>query len=206
MAKSIFEQCTNVLKYESKTQKMVYERTLAVSMVALAVVALLFINIHFAEAHLIGSDVITKKVENYEVRFQPFPTYPQPERPTTLGFSILDQQGYNVWNVEASVKVQKDDATIVASPKTKYEISDFYTEYVFPEEGTYKVILEADIPEVLPSGSEMKTVRADFELVVGQVGLNTPALIALVGVIIGTVVVAILIKRRTTGTKDVRRR
>jgi hypothetical protein len=162
----------------------VYAQSLKVSVAVLAVTALLFVNIDFAEAHLIGSDVITKKVENYEVRFQAFPLYPSPERPTTLGFSILDQQGNNIWNVEAGVNIQKDGSTIFTSQKIKHEISDFYIEYMFPEEGIYQVILEANIPE------ESKIVKADFALMIGQKTDSELTKIMLAGGSIGAVAVA----------------
>ncbi|MFQ5968948.1 MAG: hypothetical protein ACE5J2_00430 [Nitrososphaerales archaeon] len=184
---------------------MLYSHRQRVYLAIFLVVVLLFINIDFAEAHLIGSGVITKRVENYEVRFQILPLSLSAEQPATLGFSILDEQGSNVWNLEASVKVQKDGDTIFTSPKARYEISDFYIEYIFPEEGRYQVMLDADIAD------EPKTVRADFGVIVGEdtgssglslisMGMIGAGVVALISLgIIG--VVSLFLKRRAKGTK-----
>jgi hypothetical protein len=162
----------------------------------LVVAAIMIINIDFASAHIVGSNVITKMVGKYEVRFQAFPLYPNTERPTSLGFSVLDQQGYNVWNMEATVKLEKDGNTIFTSPKTKYEISDMYVEYTFPENGNYQVALEAIIPD------EPEAVIVDFELTVGQ---DTDPfgylVIILTGSIVGGVVGGLFLVKRTRGKK-----
>lgn len=165
----------------------------------LVLTVLLVIDIDFAAGHLIGSNVVTKIVGKYEVRFQAFPLYPNTERPTTLGFSVLDSQGYNVWNMEADVKVQKDGNMVFASPKTKHEISDFFIEYLFPEKGRYDVILEASIPE------EPQVITADFVLVIGQdVDSNGLAMIVLTGGVVGGVTGALFLMRRSKSSKGLR--
>ncbi|MGH9921194.1 MAG: hypothetical protein ACRD38_00420 [Nitrososphaerales archaeon] len=165
----------------------------------LLAVIILTIEIDLAAGHLIGGNVLTKMVGNYEVRFQAFPLYPNTERPTSLGFSVLDQQGYNVWNMEASVKVQKDGSTIFTSPKTKHEISDIFVEYVFPEKGNYLVMLEANIP------NEPDTVVADFQLIVGQDTDSFGFLfIVLTGSVVGGVTGALFLVRRAKGNKRLR--
>lgn len=162
------------------------------------IAAILIIDIDFATAHIVGSNVITKIVGKYEIRFQAFPLYPNTERPTSLGFSVLDQQGYNVWNMEANVKVQKDGNTIFTSPKTKYEISDMYVEYMFPEKGNYKVTLEANIPD------EPEAVIADFDLTVGQDSDSFGyLLIILTGSVVGGVVGGLFLVRRAKGSKGI---
>ncbi|MGH9878085.1 MAG: hypothetical protein ACRD5H_10640 [Nitrososphaerales archaeon] len=175
-------------------------RLLIKTSIAIALVAsFLFVNIDFAAAHIIGDNVTTKMVGSYEVRFQAFPLYPNTERPTSLGFSVLDQQGYNVWNMEASVKVQKDGSTIFTSPKTKHEISDIFVEYVFPEKGNYLVMLEANIP------NEPDTVVADFQLIVGQDTDSFGFLfIVLTGSVVGGVTGALFLVRRAKGNKRLR--
>jgi hypothetical protein len=162
----------------------------------LAVAALLIIETDLAAGHLIGGNVVTKTVGKYEVRFQAFPLYPSTERPTSLGFSVLDQQGYNVWNMEASVKVQKDGNTIFTSPKTKYEISDIFIEYMFPQKGSYRVTLEANIP------NEPEAMIADFELTVGQnTDSNGFVTIILTGGIVGGITGALFLMRRARSSK-----
>ncbi|MEM2760905.1 MAG: hypothetical protein QXU32_12925 [Nitrososphaerales archaeon] len=116
---------------------------------------------NFAEAHLIGTNVVTKQVGSYEVRFLMFPFAPDPEEPVLLQFSVLDENGYNIDNVQGSVKVQKADSTIYTSPKVRYVTSDFYISYTFPEKGDYKVILEIDIPNG-------QVVVADFAVKIGE--------------------------------------
>ena len=162
----------------------------------LLAVTILLIDIDFAAGHIIGTNVITKMVGNYEVRFQAFPLYPNTERPTSLGFSVLDQQGYNVWNVEASVKVQKDGNTIFTSPKMKYEISDIFVEYAFPEKGNYKVILEANIPD------EPEAMIVDFAIAVGQnTDSNGFVTIMLTGGIVGGITGALFLMRRARSSR-----
>lgn len=165
----------------------------------LVIAAILIIDIDFATAHIVGSNIITKIVGKYEVRFQAFPLYPNTERPTSLGFSVLDQQGYNVWNMEAIVKIQKDGDTVFTSPKTKYEISDMYIEYMFPEKGNYQVTLEANIPD------EPEAVIADFQVTVGQ---DTDPfgflIVILTGSAVGGVVGGVFLVRRAKGRKGLR--
>ncbi len=165
----------------------------------LVVTVLLVIDFDFAAGHLIGSNVVTKVVGKYEVRFQAFPLYPNTERPTTLGFSVLDNQGYNVWNVEANVNVQKDGNMIFTSPKTKHEISDFFVEYLFPEKGRYDVMLEASIP------GEPQVITADFVLLIGQdADSNGLAMIILTGGVVGGVTGALFLMRRAKSSKGLR--
>jgi peptide/nickel transport system substrate-binding protein len=127
-------------------------------LMSLLIAASVITNIGFAEAHLIGSGVMTKTVENYEVRFLSLPFNPVPGQPANLGFSILDEQGQNVFNISAKVAVEKDGETIYATQNKHYEISDIFMDYVFPEEGNYLAIIEAEIPD------DSKSIRADFSV------------------------------------------
>jgi hypothetical protein len=127
------------------------------------------------------------------------PLYPSPEQPATLGFSVLDQQGYNVWNIEANVKIQKDGNVIFASPKEKYEISDFYVQHAFPETGNYQVILEATIPE------QPEMLTTDFEVIIGQeTDLSGITAILLTGGVVGGITGALFLMRRAKGSKGLR--
>jgi hypothetical protein len=156
-------------------------------------------NINLVEGHLFGSDVMSKKVGNYEVKFLAFPVYPDPEEPVLLQFSVLDRENNNVWNTEASVKIMKNGDTIFTWPKIKYEISDFYMQYTFPENGQYQIMLEASIPD------EPELLRADFMLNVGRdnnSGTNEFVIYAVIGGV-AAVVAAGLFLRRVKSTRSI---
>jgi hypothetical protein len=148
---------------------------LGVCVAILAITSFLIAN-NFAEAHLIGSGVAAKTVENYEVRFLPFPIYPDPEEPVLLQFSVLDEIGNNALNVEAVIKVQKDGEIIYASPQKWYEFGDFYIQYTFPDKGNYQIILEFNTLD------KPKILAADFAMRVGEdASGNLPLLAIIVG-------------------------
>jgi hypothetical protein len=168
------------------------------SVIILIILMASIVNINSVHAHLIGMNVITKKVGDYEVRFQTLPLYPTPGQPVTLGFSVLDQQGYNIWNMEAIVKVQQDGEIIFTSPKTKYEISDFYLEYTFPDNGNYQIVLEGIIPE------QPEALTADFGIIIGQeTNFAAPNMMMIAGGIAGAGAIAgaLYFKRRGKAAK-----
>lgn len=167
----------------------------------LILIAIGLLNINLVEGHLLGSDVMSKKVGNYDVSFLSFPVYPEPEESVLLQFSVLDSENNNVWNTEASIKIMKDGDTIFTLPKTKYEISDFYMEYTFPEKGSYEVVLEASIP------NEPDLIRADFTLNVGRdinLGSSEFTLYTVIGGIAAAIVaIILLLKRRVKSTRSI---
>lgn len=162
-------------------------------LILLGVSLLIFTNANFAQAHLIGSDVITKKVGDYEVRFVPYPRSPNPGEPTILNFSVLDLEGNNVFNIEANVKILKDDVNIFTSPKVRYEFSDFSIQYVFPEKGNYHIVLEVAI-------QNESNISADFTITVSQpVNVSqSNVIVAITAIVIAVVIIVILKKSNIT--------
>jgi hypothetical protein len=171
-----------------------------VCIVILAITSFLIAS-NFAEAHLVGSGVATKKIENYEVRFLPFPVYPDPEEPVFLQFSVLDEIGNNALNVEASVKVQKDGEIIYASPQKWYEFGDFYIQYTFPDKGNYQIMLEFNTID------KPKTLAADFAMRVGDdTSGNLPFIAILLGGGTGVAGMLALFVRRAIRSHRTRRK
>ncbi len=106
--------------------------------------ALLILAAKPADAHFFGS---TKEVDGYQVIFAPYPDNPAIGENSTLNFSVL-QNGANLFNIYAAVKVQKSTGEVVLQePYRQYEISDITIQYVFTETGDYQITIEFRIPE-----------------------------------------------------------
>jgi hypothetical protein len=100
--------------------------------------------------------------------------------------------------MEAIVKVQQDGEIIFTSPKTKYEISDFYLEYTFPDNGNYQIVLEGIIPE------QPEALTADFGIIIGQeTNFAAPNMMMIAGGIAGAGAIAgaLYFKRRGKAAK-----
>ena len=96
------------------------------------------------DAHFFGA---TKEVDGFQVVFAPYPDNPAIGENSTLNFSVL-QNGANLFNIYAAVKVQKSTGEFVLQePYRQYEISDITVPYVFTEPGDYKVTIEVRIPD-----------------------------------------------------------
>ncbi len=121
-----------------------------------------FLIIHFPslDAHLYGG--VTKQVGNYDVTFQSFPTYPSPNETTTLGISILDEDGLNLFNLPTTIQIFDNDGMVVTTLENIYEFSDIYEPFVFPNTGNYRVLLEAKVPFNAPP------ISVDFNVVVTE--------------------------------------
>jgi hypothetical protein len=102
-------------------------------------------NDHMAYAHFFGA---TKKVDNYQIVFQPFPFVPfVGDNPTTLNFSILDNNNSNVNNIYAALVIKERNTGNVLGqiPYKFYEFSDITFRYPFQHVGNFVVTLEAKI-------------------------------------------------------------
>ncbi len=102
-------------------------------------------NDHMAYAHFFGA---TKKVDNYEIVFQPFPFVPfVGDNSTTLNFSILDNNNSNVKNIYAALVIKERNTGNVLGqiPYKFYEFSDISFRYPFQHVGNFVVTLEAKI-------------------------------------------------------------
>jgi len=102
-------------------------------------------NDHMAYAHFFGA---TKKVDNYQIVFQPFPFVPfVGDNSTTLNFSILDNNNSNVNNIYAALVIKERNTGNVLGqiPYKFYEFSDISFRYPFQHVGNFVVTLEAKI-------------------------------------------------------------
>lgn len=114
------------------------------------------------DGHLVGPDVVTKQVGEYEVRFQSFPPRPQPGEPATLAFSVLDRQGFNLFEMRASVELVKEGETVFEWEEEWYPISDIFLEYEYPEAGQYTVKFDARF------SGQSEVVLTEFPVTVGN--------------------------------------
>ncbi|HJS83068.1 MAG TPA: hypothetical protein VJ742_09575 [Nitrososphaera sp.] len=162
------------------------------TILALAVIALIF-QIGQADAHFFGE---TKQVDNYQIIFMPYPTFPVAgSNSTYLNFSFLDN-GSNIFNIySALVITQKNSETPIEQlPYRLYEFSDISIPYAFAEPGDYTVTLQTRI-----TGDEKYQavpLEATFELTVdtpNRQGIPidelmlfyvTPAAVAIAGIAI----------------------
>jgi hypothetical protein len=102
-------------------------------------------NDHMAYAHFFGA---TKKVDNYQIVFQPFPFVPfVGDNSTTLNFSVLDNNNSNVNNIYAALVIKERNTGNVLEqiPYKFYEFSDITFRYPFQHVGNFMVTLEAKI-------------------------------------------------------------
>ena len=102
-------------------------------------------NDHMAYAYFFGA---TKKVDNYQIVFQPFPFVPfVGDNSTTLNFSILDNNNSNVNNIYAALVIKERNTGKVLGqiPYKFYEFSDITFRYPFQHVGNFVVTLEAKI-------------------------------------------------------------
>lgn len=102
-------------------------------------------NDHMAYAHFFGA---IKKVDNYQIVFQPFPFVPfVGDNSTTLNFSILDNNNSNVNNIYAALVIkERNTGNILGQiPYKFYEFSDITFRYPFQHVGNFVVTLEAKI-------------------------------------------------------------
>ena len=102
-------------------------------------------NDHMAYAHFFGA---IKKVDNYQIVFQPFPFVPfVGDNSTTLNFSILDNNNSNVNNIYAALVIKERNTGNVLGqiPYKFYEFSDITFRYPFQHVGNFVVTLEAKI-------------------------------------------------------------
>lgn len=100
---------------------------------------------HMAYAHFFGA---IKKVDNYQIVFQPFPFVPfVGDNSTTLNFSILDNNNSNVNNIYAALVIkERNTGNILGQiPYKFYEFSDITFRYPFQHVGNFVVTLEAKI-------------------------------------------------------------
>ncbi len=127
--------------------------------IVLLILSIALLGNHVSEAHFFG---VTKNVGNYQAVLQTFPVIPSPGQNTTLGFSLLDTNGNNVFNVAVSTEIKEGENTIKTFPEKRYEFSDISQTYTFPREGTYKIIYHANI------ASDNNPVTMDFDIIVSK--------------------------------------
>ncbi len=127
--------------------------------IVLLILSISLIDNNVANAHFFGA---TKNAGNYQAVFQTFPVIPFPGQNTTLGFSLLDTNGNNVFNVAVSTEIKEGDNIIKTFPEKRYEFSDISQTYTFPREGTYKIIYHANV------AGDNNPVTVDFDIIVSK--------------------------------------
>jgi hypothetical protein len=91
---------------------------------------------NLAYAHFFGT---TKKIDSYQIIFQPFPPVPFAGEKSTLSFSILDKDNLNVNNIHAALLIKdKNTGKVVDTiPYKFYEFSDISFPYIFQNNSDY---------------------------------------------------------------------
>ncbi len=125
----------------------------------LLIFSITLIGSHDSEAHFFG---LTKNVGNYQAVLQTFPIIPSPRQNTTLGFSLLDTNGNNVFNIAISAEIKEGENAIKTFPEKRYEFSDISHTYTFPREGTYKISYHANV------AGDNNPVTVDFDIIVSK--------------------------------------
>jgi len=71
------------------------------------------------------------------------PEYAKPNEPVAVMFSIQDQNGRDIYNIDTMVEIYSaaTGERIEAWPWTRQEIGDFEVYYNFPELGSYQIVL-----------------------------------------------------------------
>lgn len=127
-------------------------------LVITCIIALLLFNGSFSSAHFFG---IPKSVGKYQAVFQSDPQNPLPGEDTFLNFSLLDVNRDNVFNLAVTIEVREGDNTIRTFPEKRYEFSDISQLYIFPREGTYKIVYHVNV------AGDNEPVMVEYDLVVG---------------------------------------
>lgn len=125
------------------------------------IVSLLFVSFspYTAEAHIIGGEM--KRVGDYTVAYKSIPSNPLPGSDVTLAFSILSENA-DIPNVLAGITVMKENNVVAEIPEQTYATGDISLQFVFPEDGAHRIIMEAEI------GEDREPVRAVFEQFIGR--------------------------------------
>ena len=71
------------------------------------------------------------------------PEYAKPNEPVAVMFSIQDQNGRDIYNIDTMVEIYSaaTGERIEGWPWTRQEIGDFEVYYDFPELGSYQIVL-----------------------------------------------------------------
>ncbi len=118
-----------------------------------------------------------------------------PGQSTTLGFSLLGNDGNNVFNVAISGEIKEGANTIYTFPEKRYEFSDVSLDYTFPREGIYKIIYHANV-----AGDDTPVV-ADFDVFVGNSSTDANWLIISIGIASITGIIFWLKRKKTKDQK-----
>lgn len=97
-----------------------------------------------AGAHFTGE---MKSIDGFQIIFAPYPISPRVNQSSTLGFSVLDSNGANIFNTFSAltVKDRSSGETTMQFPYKFYEFSDMSFPLTFTKKGEYEVVLETRI-------------------------------------------------------------
>lgn len=151
--------------------------------------------------HLVG-DYAVNQVAEYKISFVPVPEVPIPQQNSRLLFGMQDAASREVFNVFATLKVESlTNAAIepYTYPKKFYEFGDISVTYIFPEDGLYKVTLEAEVGEEASS----EKINTGFEVAVGNyqrpfeflTSLNPQAIVSYAAIAGGSTMLGVLYLR-----------
>jgi hypothetical protein len=139
-------------------------------------------------AHFFGA---TKQVGSYQVVFQPYPQSPIIGTNSTLNFSILTNDGNNLYNVYASMVIadKHTGEPIFQSPYRLYEISDVTMHYKFEKAGDYIATVQTRLPGDAKYTSEPLVASFDVSAFPPGIPLDelliyyvTPAAVVIAGI------------------------
>lgn len=144
---------------------------------------------HASEAHFFGG--ATKTVGNYQALFLTYPEIPTQGDDTSLNFSLLDINGFNVVNVALSIEIRQGETTIHTFPEKWYEFSDVTQTYTFTREGNYKIIYYAKV------AGDDNPVVVDFDIFVrSSTNINWQIIAIIVAVAAGAAIAGLKIVKR----------
>ena len=111
------------------------------------------------------------------------PDYAKPGEPTYIEFSVQDDDGNDVYNIEAAVEIYNGitGQRIKFFPWKVYSIGDFAVNYTFEDKGNYLVVIsladENSSQEYLmpPRNSMLSTLNCDCERAVFNIAI-TPSI------------------------------
>ena len=108
--------------------------------IIVAVIASIVFLAGHADAHFFGE---TRQVDNYQLIFMPYPTFPTAgDNSTFLNFSVLEN-GSNIFNIHSAVVIteKNSDTPVGQVPYRIYEFSDISVPYTFAKPGDYVALL-----------------------------------------------------------------
>lgn len=130
--------------------------------------------------HLPHYNGMQRGVENYVIHQALDPEYAGPGELAAILFSIQDDDGNDVRDVETMVEIYSSTGERVkAFPWTKYDVGDFTLFYTFPKAGNYQLVVSVANGPVNsntidpPRGTLLGTAGCNCERVISNINIST---------------------------------